>query len=71
MSKGVYIRCYALDDRYWDDGIGFTIASDAIDKIDKYMEVSPWKVHPYQTFYIDELYDGLTVDITLPSEISD
>lgn len=71
MSKGIYIRCYAQDDKCWDDGIGYVIAADEVDVIERYVENIPWKQHPYQTFYVDKLYTNLVYDITLATEIDD
>ncbi len=54
-SKRFYIQLYASDDRCWDDGIGFYVASDEIDRIDQidcYVEYLPWKQHLIKHFIL-------------------
>lgn len=67
----LYVRCYAEDSRYWDDGIGYVVAAETIEAIERYIEHLPWKEHPYQTFYVDKLFTNFIHDITLATEIDD
>lgn len=49
------MRCYALDCNCWDDGIGYVISADSIEKLDKAVKYTHWSTHPYQQFVIAEV----------------
>lgn len=70
-TKGLYIRCYAQDDKCWDDGIWYVIVSDSEEKIEQYVENIPWKQHPYSTYYVDKLYTNFVYDLTLATELDE
>lgn len=70
-QTSIYVRCYASDPKYWDDGIGYVVAAESLDAIERYIEHLPWREHPYQTFHIDKMFTNFIHDITLANEIDD
>jgi len=67
------IRMYASYKDHWDDGIGFVIIGESKESIDKYMENSIWKEHPYQTFQLIQRNKVYTYygDVMIAKEIKE
>lgn len=46
------IRIYASSVKCWDDGIGYVIAGESEESIDRYVKHTKWSEHPHQTFQL-------------------
>lgn len=66
----MFIRLYAVDDSWFDDGMGYVILGNSLDAIDEYVKNQPWAQHPKQTFEIadDSILLAMKINVIIPAK---